>query len=117
MRNMLKKVLRAMWRATSPIRRPLQRKFETYLAGMLGQLIEAQMPAITNRLQAAVGASAYDSNLVLNSLVREIARLQMQVEILQQYAEDAHDARQLQNGADAEPNVFHASDHERAQVA
>jgi hypothetical protein len=61
------------------------------LSGLEGSISGLQ--ASIGGLQGSINGTAYDSNLVLNSLVREIARLQMQVEILQQYAEEASLAR------------------------
>jgi hypothetical protein len=117
MKNLFKRFLKTLWKATGPLRRPLQRKLEAYTQGLAIQMINAYLPTVINRLQGAIGSTTYDTNLVLNSLVREVARLQMQVEILQQYAEDAHAARHALAVDQDEASAFPPYDNEHAQVA
>jgi hypothetical protein len=63
---------------SAPIRRPLIRKFDHHMMHLVGPLMLPPPPP-------AVPA---DLDLALNSVVRELARLQAQVEILQQQIED-----------------------------
>jgi hypothetical protein len=53
----------------------------------------------------------------LNSLVREVARLLMQVEILQQYAEEAHAAQHALSVDQDEAQELPPYDNQHAQVA
>jgi hypothetical protein len=71
MKNIIKKLIRSLWRISAPVHRPLIRKFDNHALQLLRQ---SPLPP---------GPPA-DLDLVLNSLVRELVRLQMQVEVLQQ---------------------------------
>jgi hypothetical protein len=110
MKATLKRVLRAVWRRLAVFRRPILRKYDDHLRALLVPLIEASVrspisSAIEERvcaplLEVSRGAAhnlerievccdvsthaAHETDLVLNSLVREVVRLQMQVEFLQQ---------------------------------
>ncbi len=104
MKRLVQTVVRAAWRAMSPIRVPLTRRFHDELvrAGVAA-LAQAEAVAVHERVlpplywgfeaqiaathQSARALSA-DTSLVLNSVVRELARLQMQVEILQQIVQE-----------------------------
>jgi hypothetical protein len=83
MKWMMKKLSRSLWLVSAPVRRPLLRKFDHHAMHLLRQLpLHFGPPA--------------DLDLVLNSVVRELARLQVQVEVLQQQIDDLqsidHDA-------------------------
>ena len=119
MKRLLKKVLRSAWRATAPARRPIARKVHAYLVrANVAALAEAEAVNVHDRIlpplywgfeasieathRAAASLSA-DTSLVLNSVVRELARLQMQVEILQQVVEEGgrgHAGLSIVNGSD-----------------
>ena len=86
---------------THPLRRPVFRRLDARINHMIAVAIQAQLlPAIAGpleastrtlgQLEASVGAAnhsarmlACDMDLMLASVVREIARLQNQVEVLQ----------------------------------
>jgi hypothetical protein len=70
MKSIIKKLIRSLWRILAPVHRPLIRKFDQHAMRLLREL------------PPPPPASAHDLDLVLNSLVRELARLQLQVEIL-----------------------------------
>ena len=110
MKAIIKRVLRAAWRRLAPLRRPILRKYDNHLRNLLAPLIEAsarsQIASVIEeriraplldvsrgtahnlgRIEAFIETSARasdETDLVLNSLVREVVRLQMQVEFLQQ---------------------------------
>ncbi|HEV3165810.1 MAG TPA: hypothetical protein VGZ22_17410 [Isosphaeraceae bacterium] len=96
MKQLLKRILKALWRGVAPVRRPIVRKLDHHVDGLLTQAIHGQLVPVLHKLENAVNSSthatqvlSYDMNLVLNSVVREVARLQMQIEILQHIAHDA----------------------------
>src|SRR5262245_42806844 len=80
MKRLLRKMVRPFWRMSAPVRRPLIRKFDHHMTQLLRPLA-SQSPI----LPPAVPANL---DLALNSVVRELARLQVQVEILQQQIDD-----------------------------
>jgi transposase len=80
---MIKKLIRYLWLISAPVRRPLIRKFDRHAMHLLHQLpLPSGIPD--------------DLDLILNSVVRELARLQDQVEALQQQIDElqsiGHDA-------------------------
>jgi hypothetical protein len=77
MKRLFKKLVRALWLISAPVHRPVIRRFDHHMI----QLIR---PA--NLHPYAPG----DIDLALSSIVRELARLQIQVEILQQHIDDLH---------------------------
>ncbi len=70
MTGMINWILRTAWNVAAPIHRPILRKLDRYVETRLVRAIQT------------------DTNLVLNSLIREMARLQMQIEILQHSREE-----------------------------
>lgn len=88
MKLWIKRVLAAAWRATSPVRRPLVRRLNLSIETILIQALRAHVTPSLDRVEGAVKASAEEADLVLNNLIRELDRLQWQVELLQQGARD-----------------------------
>jgi hypothetical protein len=84
MKHLLKKMVRPLWRISAPVRRPLIRKFDQHMAQLLRPLSPPPAPVPPPPPPAAPA----DLDLVLNSVVRELARLQVQVEVLQQQIDD-----------------------------
>jgi hypothetical protein len=78
MKRLVKTVVKALWRSTLPVRRPFLRKFEAYLARCLRP---------TERLLSD------ESNTLMEHVVRELVRLQRQVEYLQQSVDEIAPAR------------------------
>src|SRR4051812_37914083 len=75
MKRMIKKLIGFLWLISAPVRRPLIRKFDRHAMHLLHQLpLRSGLPD--------------DLDLVLNSVVRELARLQAHVEALQQQIDD-----------------------------
>ena len=71
MKRLFKKLARSLWRSTAPVSRPAIRKFDHHMMQLIGSLsLHCNAPA--------------KLDLALSSVVRELARLQIQVEILQQ---------------------------------
>ena len=78
MKRLIKPVLKFFWRATNPLRRPLARKFEQYLSRCL---------------KPTEAILADETNTLMEHVVRELVRLQRQVEYLQHTVEDLSAAR------------------------
>lgn len=76
MKRRLKMAAKTLWRATFPLRRPVQHRFEAYL----------------RRCLAAPPAD--ESQVVLDHLIGELIRLQEQVERLRDAVEDLADRRE-----------------------
>jgi hypothetical protein len=75
MKRLFKKLARTLWGISSPISRPVIRKFDHHMMRLFG--------AVSLRSDAPGNL-----DLALSSVVRELARLQIQVEILQQQIDD-----------------------------
>ena len=73
MKRLVKRVLKMLWKATSPLRRPILRKAEAFL---------------TRCLRPTEALLAHETNVLMDHVVRELVRLQRQVEGLQQAVED-----------------------------
>ncbi len=75
MKRLFKKLARTLWKMLAPVSRPFIRKFDQHIIEILG--------SSSLRIEAPA-----DLDLALSSVVRELARLQIQVEILQQQIDD-----------------------------
>lgn len=75
MKHLFKKLARTLWRISAPISRPVIRKFDHHMMRLFG--------AVSLRSDAPGNL-----DLALSSVVRELARLQIQVEILHQQIDD-----------------------------
>ncbi len=96
MKRILKRFARAGWRLTGPIRRPLGRKAEATLTRIVHDQVEGAVRPrfdlllhVMNTARQEAHANRVETNLVLDSLVREITRLQLRVESLQEALEGA----------------------------
>jgi hypothetical protein len=79
MKRLFKKLARTLWRISAPVRRPVIRKFDHHMMRLLSSVyLRGDAPAV--QVRADVPANL---DLLLNSVVRELARLQDQVEMLQ----------------------------------
>lgn len=99
MKTAVKSVLKRMWRAGAPVRRPFARVLARFLANQEIRLIahldgqERRICEHINNLgmqqqqmhlyQQQMQRDSTEQDLTLDSVVRELTRLQMQVEILQ----------------------------------
>jgi hypothetical protein len=101
MKRIIKGMLKALLRATSPVYRPLMARFDARVSGLIERAVISRMtPAIIQALAVSehrleriegtlaraddsVAALAEELDLVLNGMSREVFRLQAQVEILQ----------------------------------
>ena len=103
MKDMLKPIVKGLWRLSGPIRSPIAGRLDRRHSRLLDAAITAQVEAFQGRTAEALArleqsvnisrctadALAGDANLLLDSVVRELGRLQMQVEVLQQAVDDA----------------------------
>jgi hypothetical protein len=117
MKRQLKALLKPFWRMTGVLRRPLSARISAQVArgvegplrgvyehlevanSKLAQLEHADGPirAIEREIQisrAQAMATANDANLLFDCVVREMARLQRQVEVLQHSIDELLDARE-----------------------
>jgi transposase len=75
MKRLLKQLARSLWRIAAPVRRPAIRKFDQHMMHLLGSFSPRDdVPA--------------NVELALRSVVRELGRLQIQIEMLQQQIDD-----------------------------
>jgi hypothetical protein len=99
-KRLLKKAVRPLWRLTAPIRRPIARRLDARVQQMISLALRQEvLPSIQasldasahamGRLEASIGAAnhsaltlATDMDLMLGSVIREIARLQVQVDAI-----------------------------------
>jgi hypothetical protein len=100
MEPLIKAILRPFWRLAQPLRRRLTVRFDQHLTHLVTVALRehvqgSMLPRLDHardaleRIETSVTASrsisenvAADTNLLLDSLVREIGRLQMQIEAL-----------------------------------
>lgn len=102
MKRLLRKVLGWPWRASARFRRPMVHRVYNHLAFVQREVgMKEMLPPILDRidgmnwaLHVKVDALNSEMSLVLDSVVRELARLQMQVEAL----EDALRAARAERG-------------------
>ncbi len=83
MKRLLKQMARRLWRISAPVRRPLIRKFDHHMMQLLHPLSTPSAP-----LALPPPAAPADLDMALNSVVRELGRIQMQVEALQQQIDE-----------------------------
>jgi hypothetical protein len=69
MNRFLKRILKAAWRTTEPVRAPIVRKLENFLR---------------RALQPAESGLLGETDVLMDHVIRELVRLQCQVEVLQQ---------------------------------
>jgi hypothetical protein len=86
----MKRLFKALWRLTLPVRRPFQAKAEGFVAGCVARALEAHDPT---------RALAADVNLVLDAVLAEHFRLQAQVEELQRLVHEGLAPREEAAGA------------------
>ena len=104
MKTAVKSVLGGIWRAGAPVRRPFTRAYARFLANQQIRLfahLEGQEQRIHEQIQQLSVIQhqmhrdlATDLELSLDSIVRELARLQMQVEVLQRTVEQEIEHRE-----------------------
>jgi hypothetical protein len=137
MKRFIKRVLKALWRATSPVRRPLMARFDARVSGLIAGTVNARMmPTLVealaisgHRLERIEGALARadrsatalaeEIDLVLNGLSREVFRMQVQLDSLRQaVADGAREAGGLSivEESGEETPVRRPSAHERSRV-
>jgi hypothetical protein len=85
MARMLKRLLRPLWRLTLPVRRPLVGRLHAHAGHVVTAAIGASAAPLAEAFAARVDADGL--HLALDSVVRELVRLQMQVDVLRQALE------------------------------
>jgi hypothetical protein len=83
MKRLFKQVARHLWRMSASVRRPLIHKFDCHMMQLLHPFSTPTVP-----LAPPPPAASADLDMALNSVVRELARIQMQVEALQQQIDE-----------------------------
>lgn len=89
MKRLLKSILKGAWGKTAVVRRPIVRRLDAHVERVLDRSVRTPVIEAVQASTHATQVLAFDMNLVLNSVVRELARLQLQVEALQQLAEES----------------------------
>ncbi|RUL82336.1 hypothetical protein [Tautonia sociabilis] len=74
MKRLIKSTIKRIWGLTNVVRRPLRRKLDALLGGTIRDPIAQHLHALN--------VSHHEMNIALNSCIREIARLELQVEEL-----------------------------------
>jgi hypothetical protein len=69
MKRLVKRGLKSVWRSTEPLRRPILRKLENFLR----RALQSTEPGLLS-----------ETDVLMDHVVRELVRLQCQVEALQQ---------------------------------
>jgi hypothetical protein len=96
MKSIIRSIARAVWRGLAPVRRPLVRKLDRHLTRAVATEVAGAIEGLEGRIAPALAEvilrgdiliqlanrSAQETDLVLQSLVRELVRVQMQVEAL-----------------------------------
>jgi hypothetical protein len=95
MKRLIKRPLKAIWRWTAPARRPFVRKAEAFLARAYAQ---APIPAPHVHLTCNCRVTE-ETSLLMDYMVRELVRLQTQVERLQEAVDDLSPARRRSSGS------------------
>jgi len=138
MKRIVSKVLKSLWRMTSPVRRPLVSRFDAHVSAAVATTLNARMmpelihplvgamhkldriEAALARADLAASTAAEEVDLVLNGISREVFRLQAQVEALHRTV--AREAREAGNGLSIvhetgdEAPVLRATATERSRV-
>ena len=86
MKSLIRKIVRSVWLLSGPLRRPLARRFSSLVKNASEAAIrEAAQPQLAELLvgvsiaRREVGTYRNETNLLLDSLVRELTRLQDEV--------------------------------------
>jgi hypothetical protein len=93
-KRLIKSAIKRAWGLTGVVRRPVRRKLDALFGGMIRDPIAQHLHALN--------VSHHEMNITLNSCVREIARLEMQVEELRlQLVEERGEVGLAQEPAEA----------------
>ncbi len=98
MKSLLKTIIKRCWSWTEFLRRPLRCKFDSVMSRPLRIYMIPRLEGLEHGViqsNQKVDLLTHDVNLALNSTVREIARLQMQIEVLQQMLEVSQTERNV----------------------
>lgn len=110
LKALARKAVRPFWRLTGPIRRPLGRRFDERLSRLIELSIRSHwnhvhvsldppdlgcLEGLMREMSASLGMArqitehhAEEANLLMDGLVREVARLQLQMESLAELVEE-----------------------------
>jgi hypothetical protein len=80
MKRLLKRVLKPIWRSTASLRRPILARVERFLRHCL-QPVDGGQPHPLNQIQLN---KLNEIDVLMDHVIRELVRLQCQVEALQQ---------------------------------
>ena len=87
MRTLIHNVLRTLWQLTGPLRRPFVRRLHQQMTAAALEAMQS-CPA-WSQPGGQLGNLSTDLDLLLDSVVRELVRLQMQVEALHEMMREA----------------------------
>ncbi len=134
MKRLIKRAVMPVWRLTAPLRRPLARRLDARLDFMISRSLETNMLPplrhsihVIERLEHSVNAATHtasalasDVDMMLGSVVREIARIQIRLDLLQEEvsrpsAMTRSSLSLLETGDDGEP-IARSAPVERSRV-
>jgi hypothetical protein len=113
MKRFLKLLLRPFWRRTASLRRQISTKIDQRMTHLITITVQEHVLGATlprfevifdslkriegslNEARSLSESVAADTNLVLDSVVREVARMQMQIEAMHEALDDARDQARL----------------------
>lgn len=101
MKRLLKRFLLAIWNGTGFLRRPIEGRISNRALALQTQVArEEVLPPILQRIDGMnhgfhvkLDEFSHETNLLLDSLIREIARLQTRIETLEAAIDEANDRR------------------------
>jgi hypothetical protein len=120
MKSLIQRSLRSAWRALGPLRRPIARRVEARVAAFLEATVRPMIvEELDRRVRPSLDAttsvvreniartgdvvqflrrSAQEDTLLLDSLVRELTRLQVQLEAIRQAVDERAEDRLMIGG-------------------
>ena len=101
MKRMIKKFVLFLWNRTAVLRRPITGRIANRLLALQTQVAreEVLLPVLdringmNHGFHHKLDDFAHETNLLLDSLIREIARLQSRIETLEAAIDDARESR------------------------
>ncbi|GAC1466171.1 MAG: hypothetical protein NVSMB9_06450 [Isosphaeraceae bacterium] len=84
MKRFIKRVLKAIWRSTSRVRRPIVQKIEEFLRRCS---VQPAIHVTPPHVHLVCGVTE-ETGVLMDHLIRELVRLQARIDLLQQAVED-----------------------------
>ncbi len=85
MKRIVKDVFRLLWKATGPARRPVARRVNGYLRGVVAEALAEQVPPLSRALRDDLLEG--EMHCLLDGVIRELVRLQLHLEAIEAHVE------------------------------